>query len=71
MEHNRFPEELVPLDQLDLTDPDEDEEDKPPKFGFMDIAAFTIAAYQIVFPILFALIGVVLLIYLVLRLIAR
>lgn len=41
------------------------------KFDFIDIVAFTIAAFEIIMPILVAFMGVVLFVYLMLRLFAR
>jgi len=46
-------------------------EEEQPKFDFIDIVAFTIAAFEIILPILAAFIGVVLFVYLLLRLLAR
>ena len=43
---------------------------KKAEFGWLDVLAFTIAAYQVIFPFLFGLFGIVLVIYLVLRLLA-
>lgn len=40
-------------------------------FGLIDIVAFIIAAFQLLLPVLVGLVGVVLLIYLVLRFMAR
>ncbi|HYF94746.1 MAG TPA: hypothetical protein VD969_21240 [Symbiobacteriaceae bacterium] len=42
-------------------------EEELPKFGWKDILAMCIAAYQILFPILLALIGAMLLAYLLFR----
>lgn len=41
-----------------------DEDGEIPKFGWKDILAMCIAAYQIIFPILLALIGAMLLVWL-------
>lgn len=43
---------------------------KKAEFGWLDVLAFTIAAYQVIFPFLFGLFGIVLVIYLILRLLA-
>ncbi|MCL6450143.1 MAG: hypothetical protein K6T75_02470 [Acetobacteraceae bacterium] len=49
--------------------PGGEEEPSPsePKFGFKDVIAFTIAAYQILFPILLLFAGALALVYLVFR----
>lgn len=46
-------------------------EEEPTQFSWTDVLAFTIAAYQIFFPILLVFAGVVGLIYLLLVLLAR
>lgn len=47
------------------------EEEKPPELGWLDVLAFTIAAYQLLLPVVGILIGVGLLVYLLLWLLAR
>lgn len=44
-----------------------DEEEELPKFGWKDVLAMSIAAYQIIFPILLALIGAMLLVWLLFK----
>lgn len=56
--------------ELYVVQPQPDEE-KPPEFGWLDVLAFTIAAYQLLLPVVGALIGVGLFVYLVLWLLAR
>ncbi len=41
------------------------------KFDWLDILAFTIATFEIILPMLVAFVGIILLIYLVLRFLAR
>lgn len=43
------------------------DEEEMPKFGWRDILAMCIAAYQLLFPILFALIGAMLLTWLLFK----
>lgn len=43
-------------------------EEKVPKMGWADILALTIAAYQLILPVLAALVGAVVVVYLLIRL---
>jgi hypothetical protein len=52
-------------------DDEKEEKREEVKFDWVDVLAFTIAAFEIILPILAAFIGVVLLVYLLLRLLAR
>ncbi|HEX6988182.1 MAG TPA: hypothetical protein VF282_01825 [Bacillota bacterium] len=56
--------------ELYVVQPEPDPE-KPPQFGWLDVLAFTIAAYQLLLPVVGALIGVGLLVYGALWLLAR
>lgn len=47
-----------------------DREPERPEFDFIDILAFIIAAFQILLPILLGFVGIVLVLYLILRLLA-
>lgn len=67
-------EEATPLPQAggpDLRRVEPEPDDKPPEFGWLDVLAFTIAAYQLLLPVVGALIGVGLLVYFGLWLLAR
>ncbi|MDF2631042.1 MAG: hypothetical protein K0R39_4873 [Symbiobacteriaceae bacterium] len=43
------------------------DDEEIPKFGWKDVLAMCIAAYQLLFPILFALIGAMLLVWLLFK----
>jgi len=54
-----------------LGDREEGERQEEVKFDWLDILAFTIATFEIILPMLVAFVGIILLIYLVLRFLAR
>ncbi|MCL5677223.1 MAG: hypothetical protein M1602_05050 [Firmicutes bacterium] len=47
---------------------DDLENDRPIELGWMDVFAFIIAAFQILFPILFLFFGVLIVVYFIFRL---
>jgi hypothetical protein len=54
--------------------PDDDEQTEKKeemKFDWLDILAFTIAAFEIILPMIVAFVGIILVIYLILKLLAR
>jgi len=44
-----------------------DDEEGLPKFGWRDVVAFTIAAYQLLLPIILACFGLLIAVYLIMR----
>jgi len=52
-------------------DPGQGEQKEEVKFDWLDILAFTIATFEIILPMIVAFVGIILLIYLVLRLLAH